>query len=207
MLLREIGFHFSVLPSHADESFSDDINVTLVPALLARRKAEAVFVDNQDSIVLASDTVVIVDNNILNKPVDRADAIRMLKILSGITHTVITAVHLKGPGFSDRFEDVSRVTFRKVSDDAVANYVDVFRPFDKAGSYGAQECLPSGFNPCSDEEVRFLSSIGKSSLIEKSMNRTAENSVPMINKIDGSFFTVMGLPIHLVYRSLSRFHA
>lgn len=206
MLLRQIGFLFTVLPSHADESFPNDIHPALVPALLAKRKAEAVFIDHQDSVILASDTVVILDNAILNKPVDRADAIRMLTMLSGVTHTVITAVHLKGPGISDKFEDRSQVTFRKLSERSIGKYVDEYRPFDKAGAYGAQECLPPGVNPCSDEENEFLSSIHKTDLVEKSLNGP-ESRVEIIDSISGSFFTVMGLPIHLVYRHLAPFHA
>jgi septum formation protein len=208
MLLRQIGLTCSVVPSHADESFPADMPVTLVPALLAERKAATVFVEHPDSIVLASDTVVILGQVILNKPADRADAIRMIKLLSGETHTVITAVHLKGPGFADSFEDATRVTFRKLSPSSIEEYVDRFQPFDKAGAYGAQECLPAGFNPCSEEETRFLASIGKENLVAASMNNAkGQSHVEVIDRIDGSYFTVMGLPIHLVYRHLLPFNA
>jgi septum formation protein len=206
MLLRQIGFLFSVIPSHADESFPDDMPPSEVPALLAKRKAEAVFINHPDSIILASDTIVILGNTILNKPADREDAIRMLKMLSSATHTVITAVYLKGPGIAENFEDTSRVTFRKLNEKSIEKYVDEFKPYDKAGAYGAQECLPPGINPCSDEEIGFLSSIGKTTLVEKSLN-SPESRVEVIEAISGSFFTVMGLPIHLVYRYLTPFHA
>jgi len=206
MLLRQIGFLFAVIPSHADESFPDNMHPSLVPALLAKRKAEAVYVDHQDSIILASDTIVILNGVILNKPADRDDAIRMLKMLSGVTHTVITAVHLKGPGISNKFEDISSVTFRKLSEKTISKYVDEFQPFDKAGAYGAQECLPPGINPCSEEEMQFLDSIGKASLVERSLN-SPESRVEVIDAISGSFFTVMGLPVHLVHRHLTPFHA
>lgn len=208
MLLREIGFRCTIVPSHADESFPSDMNVALVPTLLAQRKAETVFADHQTSIVLASDTVVILGNMILNKPVDRADAIRMLNLLSNVTHKVITAVHIKGPDSSDSFEDATNVTFRKLSRPTIENYVDRFQPYDKAGAYGAQECLPAGFSPCSKEETEFLASIGKSSLVGDSMNTTHGSAgIEAIDKIDGSYFTVMGLPVHLVYRHLLPFHA
>ena len=208
MLLRQIGFQFSIVPSHADESFPEQLDPAQVPALLAKRKAEAIFNDYQESLVLASDTVVILGSEILNKPVDREDAIRMLKLLSGATHKVITAVHLKGPGgLSKPFEDHTLVTFQKLNAASIERYVDQFQPFDKAGAYGAQECLPLNFNPCSHIEMEFLASIEKTDLVQSSMNTGGKDRVEAIAKIDGSFFTVMGFPIHLVHNHLQPYRA
>jgi len=208
MLLRQIGFQFSIVPSHADESFPAHLNPDQVPALLAKRKAEAIFNDYPESLVVASDTVVILGSDILNKPADREDAIRMLKLLSGVTHKVITAVHLKGPdGLSNPFEDHTLVTFHKLNAASIERYVDQFKPYDKAGAYGAQECLPQNFNPCSTTEVEFLGSIEKSDLVHSSMNTDGKDRVEAIAKIDGSFFTVMGFPIHLVHHHLLPYRA
>lgn len=208
MLLREIGFDFTVLPSHADESFPEDTSVMQVPALLARRKADAVGDRHPEAVVLASDTVVILGGRILNKPVDRDDAIRMLGLLSGATHTVVTAVNIKSAEKTQALEDVTHVTFRTLSREEIENYVDNFSPLDKAGAYGAQECLPPHYNPCSKEEQSFLASIGRTDLIRKSMNhdRVADR-LEAITALDGSYFTVMGLPIHLVYAHLKDFNA
>jgi septum formation protein len=208
MLLREIGFDFNVLPSHVDESFPDDTNVMQVPALLAKRKADAVAGDHPEAVVLASDTVVILHGRILNKPVDRNDAIRMLGLLSGEAHTVVTAVNIRSAEVSCAFEDVTQVHFRTLSAEEISSYVDNFSPLDKAGAYGAQECLPPHFNPCSEEERTFLASIGRTDLIGKSMNydRVADR-LEAITRLDGSYFTVMGLPIHLVYAHLKELDA
>jgi septum formation protein len=208
LLLHEIGFDFSVVPSHADESFSQETSVMQVPRLLAKRKADVVAEGNPGSIVLASDTIVILNGDILNKPVDRQDAIRMLGILSGATHTVITAVAISSNETHIEFEDITRVTFRKLLTKEIEGYVDNFSPLDKAGAYGAQECLPPHFNPCSQDERSFLAAIGKTSLIERSMNhdRVADR-LEAITRLDGSYFTVMGLPIHLVYGHLKTFDA
>lgn len=208
MLLREIGFDFNVVPSHADESFPGDTDVMQVPALLAKRKADAVAGDRREAIVLAADTVVILRGQILNKPLDRDDAIRMLSLLSGATHTVVTAVSLKSATDSRAFEDVTKVSFRTLSDKEIKSYVDNFSPLDKAGAYGAQECLPHLFNPCSGEERIFLASIGRTDLIGKSMNhdRVADR-LEAITRLEGSYFTVMGLPIHLVYAHIKELNA
>jgi septum formation protein len=208
LLLREIGFNFSVIPSHADESFSEHTAVADVPAMLAKRKAHAISSLHPDAIVLASDTIVILGKQILNKPLDRDDAIRMLSLLSGAVHTVVTAVEISAPGTSASFSDVTNVTFKVLQRRDIESYVDNFSPMDKAGAYGAQECLPAHFNPCSAEEIEFLQTIGRTDLIAKSMNHEhTRDRLDAIEKLEGSYFTVMGLPIHLVSAHLSRFNA
>src|SRR6185369_1273496 len=109
-LLKEIGLEFTIDPPHIDESFPDDMPIEKVPSYLAEKKAKALLPKIKNEIVLASDTVVILGNQILNKPADRAEAIQMLNDLSGKTHTVITAVFLLGETKSDCFEDRTDVT-------------------------------------------------------------------------------------------------
>ncbi|HEV8515275.1 MAG TPA: Maf family protein [Cyclobacteriaceae bacterium] len=170
-LLKEIGLEFTIDPPHIDESFPGDMPIEKVPSYLAEKKAKALLPKIKDEIVLASDTVVILGNQILNKPADRAEAIDMLSSLSGKTHTVITAVCLLSKEKTDSFEDRTEVTFKKLSKEEIEFYVDNYKPFDKAGAYGAQDWI----------------------------------GMVAIEKIVGSYFTVMGLPIHKVYQRLQVF--
>src|SRR6185369_1662852 len=93
-LLKEIGLEFTIDPPHIDESFPADMPMEKIPSYLAEKKAKALLPKIKDEVVLASDTVVILGKQILNKPADRTEAIQMLTYLSGHTHTVITAVCL-----------------------------------------------------------------------------------------------------------------
>lgn len=170
-LLKEIGLDFSIDPPHIDESFPTDMPIEKVPAYLAEKKARALLPKITDEIILAADTVVILGKKILNKPADRAEAIQMLTDLSGTTHIVITAVCLLNKEKSDCFEDWTEVTFKKLSKNEIEFYVDNFKPYDKAGAYGAQDWI----------------------------------GMVAIEKIVGSYFTVMGLPIHKVYERLKVF--
>ncbi|HCZ35088.1 MAG TPA: septum formation protein Maf [Cytophagales bacterium] len=205
-LMREIGFSFTVRVPDIDESFSASMPAVDVPAYLAEKKARVFEADLQDEVVVASDTVVILNNEILNKPTDRNDAINMLCKLSGKTHTVVTAVCLLSKTKSICFSDHTQVTFRSLSLTDIEFYIDHFKPLDKAGAYGAQDCLPENFNPCSKEEIDFLDSIDRHNLIEHTITQPATGKrITIIDKIVGSYFTVMGLPIHLVYQKLNSF--
>lgn len=205
-LMREIGFSFTVRAPDIDESFSASMPVVDVPGYLAEKKARVFEADLQDEVVVASDTVVIINNEILNKPTDRNDAITMLHKLSGNTHTVVTAVCLLSKTKSICFHDHTKVTFRSLSQTDIEFYIDHFKPLDKAGAYGAQDCLPENFNPCSKEEIDFLDSIGRHNLIEQTITQPATGKrITIIDKIVGSYFTVMGFPIHLVYQKLHLF--
>lgn len=204
-LLQELGFHFRIENPESDESFPNVMPAEAIPKFLAEQKAETLKSTIKDEIVMTADTVVIIDGGILNKPDDRHHAIEMLNCLSGRTHTVITAVCLLDREKQDVFDDHSRVTFKKLSQKEIEFYVDTCKPLDKAGAYGAQECLPSGVNPCSHEEIKFLKEINKMDLIEKSINTKAGSGMACIEKITGSYFNVMGLPIHKVYEHLLSF--
>lgn len=206
-LMKEAGFVFTIEKPGEDESFSPSMPVNEVPKYLAEKKAKSIEHKLKgDEVILTSDTVVILDGQIMNKPIDRADAIAMLTQLSGKTHTVITAVCLLSQSKMDCFDDSTKVTFKDLSEDEISYYVDQYKPFDKAGAYGAQECLPDGVNPCSQEDLSFLKSINKLGLVDKTFTKT-ESGMGMvaINKIEGSYFTVMGLPMHKVYTHLQQF--
>jgi len=205
-LMKEAGFYFIVDSPNIDESFPSTMHVSEIPTYLAEKKAKALESKLTNQVVLAADTVVILGNRVMNKPADRKEAIEMLQSLSGKTHLVITGVCLLSKEKMDLFDDRTEVTFKQLSLAEIEYYIDTCKPFDKAGAYGAQDCLPAGVNPCSTEEIAFLKSIDKMSLIEKSINLTqAGLGMVGIEKINGSYFTVMGLPMHKVYDRLLRF--
>ncbi|MEQ1586782.1 MAG: Maf family protein [Cyclobacteriaceae bacterium] len=205
-LMREAGFKFRVQVPDIDESFPPEMLITEVPKYLAEKKAKVFESQLNDEIVISSDTIVILNNEILNKPLHRQEAVEMLSRLSGHTHTVITAVCLLSKEKIDCFDDHTKVTFKILTPEEISFYVDNYKPYDKAGAYGAQDCLPAGVNPCSNSEIQFLKQIGKLELIEKTFTATqAGTGMVAIEKINGSYFTVMGMPMHLVYTHLKMF--
>ncbi len=139
-LMEEAGFLFQVVAPDIDESFPADMPPEKVPIWLAGKKAAVIPVDNE--VVVASDTVVILEGRILNKPADRDEAFSMLSDLSGKTHRVVTAVCIRSKSKMEIFDDTTEVTFRTISPADILFYIDHFNPLDKAGSYGAQDCLP-----------------------------------------------------------------
>ena len=141
-LLREAGFVFTVQVSDIDESFPSDMPVEEVAPWLARRKALAVAHLIQDQeIILAADSVVILDGVIYNKPADISEAFRMIRTLSGRQHTVITGVCLLSKEREKTFSGVTNVWFAEMTDEEIAYYVETCKPFDKAGAYGVQEWI------------------------------------------------------------------
>ncbi len=141
-LLREAGFEFTVQAFDMDESFPAAMPVEEVAPWLAERKARAAAHLIQDrEIVLGADSVVILDNQIYNKPDDYADAFRMIRLLSGRQHTVITGVSLLAKKRVSTFAGVTKVWFAELSDAEIDYYIRTCQPFDKAGSYGAQDWI------------------------------------------------------------------
>ncbi len=136
-LLRQIGVDPVVRPADVDETPEhDEVPVDLV-ARLARRKADAVSCEPGD-LVIAADTVAVVDGLILGKPVDEGDAIAMLRRLSGSEHHVLTGVHLRRGATAVSTVERTTVTFRTVTDTEIAAYVATGEPMDKAGAYAYQ---------------------------------------------------------------------
>ena len=201
--MRHVGFEFTIEKPEVDEVYPDDLPSEQVAGYLASIKAEYFRLNLRDQIVVTADTVVILDGEILNKPTDRDHAINMLSRLSGRTHIVMTGVSIVSKEKEEHFDDTTEVTFEKLSPGDIEFYVDHFKPYDKAGAYGAQDGLARDVNPCSAEEVKFLRSIGRESLIEESYTKKEpEHGVVVIRQISGSYFNVMGLPIHKVYQHL-----
>jgi len=199
-LLKSAGFNFIVAPSDADENFPDNMPPEEVPSYLAVIKAHASRKNHPDHmLILTADTVVISKGKILNKPASEEEAFNMLMHLSGTSHKVITSVAISSHGNTEIVSCASEVYFKKLTPEQIRNYVRDFRPLDKAGAYGAQECLPHDYNPCSKEENEFLEKMGLTGLLKESQP-DAQLRKPMIaiDRIDGSFFNVMGLPLHLI---------
>jgi septum formation protein len=169
-LLAGLGLDFIVrTPDHVDESFPVGMDVSEIAVYIARKKAEAsVSRSEPGDLVITADTVVEVQGQILGKPADRADAIRMLENLSGKYHRVYTGVCLVSEGFRSSFTSCTTVCFSELEAEEITHYVEVFKPYDKAGAYGIQE---------------WIGYVG-------------------VERMEGSYYNVMGLPIHQLYLAL-----
>jgi septum formation protein len=173
-LLRNAGIAFVAQPTDIPEIPRQGEAPRAFAERMAREKALAVFRQRPDDLVLGADTIVVVGPVILGKPRDDADAVRMLQVLSGRTHQVITGVCLAGPqdrktraGFEDVRSETTLVTMDNLSDDDIRSYVSTGEPMDKAGAYAIQ---------------------GKASR--------------WVSRIEGDYFNVVGLPVSLVYKML-----
>ncbi|PWN65712.1 Maf family protein [Chryseobacterium viscerum] len=167
-LLSSLGFEFEVVKIDCEEILPEQIKIEDAAAYLSDLKAAAFRSLEADEVLLTADTVVAVDNQILGKPRDEADAFKMLHSLSGRTHQVYTGITIKTAGQSFTETDVADVTLNVLTDEEIKYYIQNYKPFDKAGSYGIQEWL----------------------------------GMAKITSLTGSFYTIMGLPTHLVYKIL-----
>lgn len=140
-ILRNIGAHFTVCPADADESIEPNTAPADAVRELSRRKAFAVLSENAapDTLVLAADTVVSVDGNIIGKPKDENDAFHILKALSGREHNVFTGYTLCDHETMYTGCEKTAVWFRELTDDEIYRYIKSGEPMDKAGAYGIQE--------------------------------------------------------------------
>ena len=206
-LLEWAEVPFEIVVKDTEEWFPPGLTPEEVAVYIAKAKAVAVRSELKgDEIILAADTIVVIGDNIIGKPVHREDAVSMLLALSGEKHLVITGVVIMKGDKEIAFADTTEVEFHDLTEEQIEFYVDNYKPYDKAGSYGAQESLPAGMNPCSKEEIEFLSSIKKLDIIEKSIqNSVPEKGIALIDKINGSYFNVMGLPIKELYEELIKF--
>ncbi len=142
-LLKGIGVDFKVLVKNGiEEDFDPEMHFSEVATYLARKKASAYNQEIADNaIIITADTIVCTDNDILNKPADRVDAVRMLRCLSGKQHKVITGVCIKSSMYESCFSAESIVFFKDLESYEIDYYVDNFKPYDKAGAYGIQEWI------------------------------------------------------------------
>lgn len=135
----DLDFEVKVLKG-VSESYPESLRAEEVPQYISREKAAAYQVAD-DELLLTADTVVVVNNTILGKPHDAADARRMLRLISGRTHQVVTGVTLTTAKAQKTFGVTTDVTFRQLTDDEIDYYITHYRPFDKAGAYGIQEWI------------------------------------------------------------------
>ncbi len=172
-LLAGLDISFEVDTRNSfEEAYSADTPHRLIPELMSKGKSHGFHRQlEENEILITSDTMVLCGTEVLGKPHSREDAVRMLEMLSGHGHEVITAVTIRTSGREITFSDTTKVFFSPLSQEDIEFYVDRFRPFDKAGAYGIQEWI----------------------------------GYAGIESIEGSFYTVMGLPTHLVYRHLKDF--
>lgn len=172
-LLAGLNIDFTVdTGNNFEERYSSGTPHMQVPVLMAEGKSHGFHRPLAgDEILITSDTMVLCGNEILGKPKDKADAIRMLRLLSGRDHQVVTAVTLRDCRRCETISDVAHVWFKELTDNEIDYYIEHFKPFDKAGAYGIQE---------------WIGYIG-------------------ITRIEGSFYTIMGFPVHLVYKKLTGF--
>jgi septum formation protein len=137
-LLRNAGIPFTVIPAHVPEAPSPGESPTDYAQRLARDKALAILTRHPEDTVLGADTVVVVDGQLLEKPLDTDDAARMLGLLSGRTHEVITGICLANSESQQTEVEVTQVSFSPLTDAEIAAYVRTGEPMDKAGAYAIQ---------------------------------------------------------------------
>ncbi|WBV59271.1 Maf family nucleotide pyrophosphatase [Chryseobacterium camelliae] len=167
-LLSSLGFDFEVVKIECEEIVPEHIQVGEAAAYLSELKADSFRKLEENEVLLTADTVVAIDNQFLGKPQNEGDAIKMLQLLSGKTHQVYTGITIKTLDKTITETDVADVEFEELTIDEIKYYIQNYKPFDKAGSYGIQEWL----------------------------------GMTKIKKMTGSFYTIMGLPTHLVYKIL-----
>lgn len=171
-LLQELGYSFVVETKDVAEDFPASLPANEVPVFLAYKKAKSFGIEElADKIVLTADTVVILDGQVLNKPESEVQAFEMLSSLSGRVHEVVTGVCVRTEHSVHTFSDQTNVYFKPLSAEEITFYIRQYKPFDKAGAYGAQEWL----------------------------------GMIAVERIEGSYFNVMGLPVHKVYEALRSF--
>ncbi|MDE5421229.1 Maf-like protein [Ancylomarina sp. DW003] len=141
-MLKELGLDFKIQTKDVEEVYPDHLKGEEIPVYLAKLKAEAFVLDmNEKELVITADTIVCVDDMVLGKPKDRADAVKMLKMLSGRSHQVISGVCLKSKEKEATFSTTTHVHFKELNLEEIDYYIDNYKPFDKAGAYGIQEWI------------------------------------------------------------------
>lgn len=170
-LLEKLDLDFEVQSLDVDEVYSPSLQREEITHYLCAQKKSAYKKWQENHILITSDTIVWHKNKAFGKPSNASEAMMMLDQLSGQTHEVITSVGVFSLAKKVIFSDVTKVSFKKLSQEEIEYYVTTYKPFDKAGAYGIQE---------------WIGAIG-------------------IEQILGSYYNVMGLPIHRLYEVLKEF--
>jgi len=140
-ILTNAGFKYEVKTIDVAEDFPGNLDPTEIAEFLAIKKSKAYTVEFNKQIILTADTTVVINKQVLNKPQDKLAAEKMLKLLSGKTHQVITGVSIVSPDKNISFSEVTDVSFDELSTQEISYYIDQYRPYDKAGAYGIQEWI------------------------------------------------------------------
>lgn len=173
-LLEWAEVNFEIIVKPTDETWAEGMPVDQIPIHIAQQKADAITSMegfNDETPVLAADTVVVLGDEIIGKPSSREEAIAILSKLSGRKHEVITGVVIRNKHKEIRFADITHVWFHTLTQEQISFYVDKYKPYDKAGAYAIQEWI----------------------------------GVTGIQRIDGDFYNVMGLPVSRVIQALDHF--
>lgn len=172
-LLAGLGVEFKVDTANSfEETYSADTPHEKIPEVLSEGKSYGFHRPlEEDEVLITSDTLVLCEEHVMGKPHSREEAYSMLRLLSGRSHKVITAITIRDINKAVTLSDTAIVYFKELTDSEIYYYIDEYKPFDKAGAYGIQE---------------WIGYIG-------------------IDKIEGSYFTIMGFPVHLVYQTLNKF--
>jgi septum formation protein len=148
MLLTWADVPFEVIVSDSDETYPASLNLNEVPVYIAKNKAQAVYEkiilsypQHSNKNIVAADTIVVLEGNVLGKPANKAEAIASLTALSGKTHRVITGVVLRYQGKEYSFSETTLVTFNTLTLAQIEYYVENYKPYDKAGGYAIQEWI------------------------------------------------------------------
>lgn len=170
-LLSGLGILYDVVHIDCDEHYSEGLQGEEIPRYIAKEKADAYHKYLRgDEVLITADTIVWIDRRMLGKPKDKDEAKQMLRLLSGRTHQVYTAICLRTDHSEEVLSDKTDVTFKNLTENEIDEYVEKYLPLDKAGAYGVQEWI----------------------------------GYVAVEKIDGSFYNVMGLPTHLLYEALTK---
>ena len=169
-LLEKLDIPFRVLTRNISEDYPENLVREEIPLFLAEKKADAFEEDllHLNTILITADTIVLLDENVLDKPAGREQAVKTLTALSGRKHQVITGVCLSSKQKRKSFSVTTDVYFRTLTNNEINYYIEHYKPYDKAGAYGIQE---------------WIGYVG-------------------IDRIEGSFYNVMGLPVKALYDEL-----
>lgn len=170
-LIKGLELPFEVHTYEVEESFPDTLKAAEIALFLAEKKARAYSLPIAvGEVLLTADTIVWVNDHVLNKPESEAESFRMLREICGTTHEVFTGVCLRTHDQLHTFYERSEVTCKNISDKAILHYIHSYKPFDKAGSYGIQDWF--GYTA--------------------------------VEKVNGCFYNVMGLPVSRLYEELHK---
>ena len=167
----DIDFEVKTLPD-IDESYPDGLLKEEIAEFVATNKAKSYTSSlSEDEMLITADTIVLLDEKVFGKPINKEEAKQMLRTLSGKTHKVITGVCLTTTTKQTSFSATSNVEFGELTDSEIEYYVEHYSPLDKAGAYGVQEWI----------------------------------GYVAVKHIDGSYYNIMGLPIHRLYHEIRNF--